>query len=76
MGSFFKNIFTSYKTTLIGLVEGIVTTTVGNVVTGHYDWHFLLLGALQFLKGAFSKDANVSNSPSPLPTAQPVPPAQ
>lgn len=75
MSKFFKNIFSSYKTTLIGLAEGIVTTTVGNVVTGHYDWHFLLLAALQFLKGAFSKDANVSNAPNPLSTAQPVPPA-
>lgn len=66
------NIVSSWKTTLVGLIEGIAMTTLGNVMTGHFDWHFLLVGALQFIKGALSKDAGVSNAPTPITPAQPV----
>lgn len=70
----------SWKTTVIGLLGGIVNYFVSlgpNLPTDGKGWGAALLSAFLVALGIASKDSNVSNSADPVPVAQPVkaPPA-
>lgn len=60
-----KLIFANWKTTVVGVGEGIGQLVISQVLTGHVSWPFILMGSLQLVKGALSKDANVTGGTTP-----------
>ena len=65
----------SWKTTVIGVLAGIVNYIAGlgaNLPTDGKGWGVVLLSAILAALGIASKDSNVSNAPVPGP-ANPVP---
>jgi hypothetical protein len=66
----------SWKTTVIGIVGGIVNYFVAlgpNLPSDGAGWGVALVSAFLAALGMASKDANVSNSGHPVAVAQPVP---
>ena len=66
----------SWKTTVIGIVGGIVNYFVAlgpNLPSDGAGWGVALVSAFLAALGMASKDANVSNSQHPQPVAVPVP---
>lgn len=65
----------SWKTTVIGIIGGVVTYFVElgpNLPTDGKGWGVAVVAAFLAALGIASKDANVSNSTHPSPVAQPV----
>lgn len=65
----------SWKSTIIGFVAGVLNYLANlgvNLPTDGKQWGIVLVSAALFALGAVTKDANVSNAPTPLPTAAPV----
>lgn len=66
----------SWKTTVIGIVGGIVNYFVAlgpNLPSDGAGWGVALVSAFLAALGMASKDANVSNSGYPMAVARPVP---
>lgn len=61
------NFFTSWKTTLFGFGAGAL-----NMLANGTKWQQVLLSLGLAVLGTLSKDANVSNAPTPVPVAKPV----
>jgi hypothetical protein len=60
----------NWKTTTAGILAGIVTVTPqiqAGLAGQNVNWGNIAIGALIAILGAVSKDANVSNAPSPGP---------
>lgn len=65
----------SWKTTVIGILAGIVNyiTALGpNLPTDGKGWGAVFVAALLAALGMAAKDSNMSNAPNPNSTAQPV----
>jgi hypothetical protein len=67
----------SWKMSLMGLGEAIAVQALTYMLNTHYDdprvfWAGMGLSILTIIRGRLAKDANMSNSPTPLAVAQPV----
>jgi hypothetical protein len=68
----------SWKTTAAGAVPviGALGSLINMFATGQWDGNVLMMNIMSASAGVglmFAKDHNVSNSPTPVPVAKPVP---